>query len=197
MVEAEGRASAAASARATARLSSPTRTRSRISRALLRRDLGGGGGSVTSWGVSGCSWARIGAKVTSNEGRGSSQKRPWRKARTLASKASPGMSRGAPTRRPPKGFLEEEGLGGLRLGGGVLVFIMSDAGGDVWWRVCIDVRRRSRGIRWRMASHLHLATPSLRTTSSMWLGLRPGRGYSSVLVAMFSLWGTVCRVLPF
>ena len=134
MVEAEGRASAAASARATARLSSPTRTRSRISRALLRRDLGGGGGSVTSWGVSGCSWARIGAKVTSNEGRSSSQKRPWRKARTLASKASPAMSRGAPTRRPPKGFLEEEGLKG-GLGGGVLVDIMFDAGGVVWWRV--------------------------------------------------------------
>ena len=44
MVEAEGRASWAASARATARLSSPTRTRSRISRALMRMDLGGGGG---------------------------------------------------------------------------------------------------------------------------------------------------------
>jgi len=43
MVEAEGRASWAASARATARLSSPTRTRSRISRALMRMDLGGGG----------------------------------------------------------------------------------------------------------------------------------------------------------
>ena len=91
---------------------------------------GGGGGSVTSWGVSGCSWARIGAKVTSKEGRSSSQKRPWRKARTLASKASPAMSRGAPTRRPPKGFLEEEGLKG-GLGGGVLVEIMSDAGGVV------------------------------------------------------------------
>ena len=155
MVEAEGRASAAASARATARLSSPTRTRSRTSRALLRRDLGGGGGSVTSWGVSGCSWARIGAKVTSKEGRSSSQKRPWRKARTLVSKASPAMSRGAPTRRPPNGFLEEEGLTG-GFGGGVLV-----------WRVWIEVRRRSRGRRWRIDSHLHLATPSLRTTSSM------------------------------
>ena len=65
--------------------------------------------------------------MTSNEGQSSSQKRPWRKARTLASKASPGMSRGGPSRRPPKGFLEEEGLGGL--GGGVLVFILSDAGG--------------------------------------------------------------------
>ena len=155
MVEAEGRASAAESARATARLSSPTRTRSRISRALLRRDLGGGGGSVTSWGVSGCSWARIGLKVTSKEGRSNSQKRPWRKARTLVSKASPAMSRGAPTRRPPNGFLEEEGLTG-GFGGGVLV-----------WRVWIEVRRRSRGRRWRIDSHLHLATPSLRTTSSM------------------------------
>ena len=44
------------------------------------------------------------------------------------------MSRGAPTRRPPKGFLEEEGLKG-GLGGGVLVDIMFDAGGVVWWRV--------------------------------------------------------------
>jgi|MDSY01.1.fsa_nt_gb hypothetical protein len=41
MVEAEGRASWAASARATARLSSPTRTRSRTSR--------GGGGAVLLW----------------------------------------------------------------------------------------------------------------------------------------------------
>ena len=115
----------------------------------------GGGGSVTSWGVSGCSWARIGLKVTSKEGRSNSQKRPWRKARTLVSKASPAMSRGAPTRRPPNGFLEEEGLTG-GFGGGVLV-----------WRVWIEVRRRSRGRRWRIDSHLHLATPSLRTTSSM------------------------------
>ena len=152
MVEAEGRASWAASAHATTRLSSPTWTRSRISIALLRRDLGGGGGSVLSWGVSGCSWARIGAKVTSNDGASSSQKRPWRKARTLASKASPEMSRGAPTRRPPMGFLKEEDLGGLS--GGVLFMLY--AGGVIWWRVCIDERRRSRGIRWRMASHLLL-----------------------------------------
>ena len=152
MVEAEGRASWAASARATARLSSPTRTRSRISRALMRMDLGGGGGSVLSWGVSGCSCGRIGAKVTSNEGESSSQKRPWRKARTLASKVSPEMSRGAPTRRPPMGFLKEEDLGGLS--GGVLFMLY--AGGVIWWRVCIDERRRSRGIRWRMASHLLL-----------------------------------------
>ncbi len=35
------------------------------------------------------------------------------------------------------------------------------------WRVCIDERRRSRGIKWRIASHLFLASPSLRTTSSI------------------------------
>ena len=43
MVEAEWLASWAAPARVTARLSSPTRTRSRTSRARLLRDLVGGG----------------------------------------------------------------------------------------------------------------------------------------------------------
>ena len=43
MVEGEGVASEAASARVIARLSSPSRTRSRTSRARLLKDLVGGG----------------------------------------------------------------------------------------------------------------------------------------------------------
>ena len=66
---------------------------------------GGGGGVCIVMGCLGCSWGRIGAKVTSIDGARSSQKRPWKKARTLASNASPGMSRGAPIWRPPMGFL--------------------------------------------------------------------------------------------
>ena len=49
IVEAEWLASWAASALVTARLSSPTRTRSRTSRARLLRDLDGGGVSKGYW----------------------------------------------------------------------------------------------------------------------------------------------------
>ena len=48
-MEAEWLASWAASALVTARLSSPTRTRSRTSRARLLRDLDGGGVSKGYW----------------------------------------------------------------------------------------------------------------------------------------------------
>ena len=57
------------------------------------------------------------------------------------------------------------------------------------WRVCIDERRRSRGIKWTIASHLFLASPSLRTTSSMMRFIGCETKVFCLIVAGFSRWG--------
>ena len=127
MVKAEGRASGQRR-RVRLHCSAPQLGQglvSRISRALLRRDLeGAGGGGLYCYGVSRVLMgANRGQSDIHIDGARSSKKRPWRKARILASSASPGMSRGAPTRRPPMGFLMEEELQLGGLGGGLFVML--------------------------------------------------------------------------